>query len=143
MSLELFEAIERHDLPSLAALLAAGADPNADHPAQPSWVPLKAAVEELAEGGPIGAVVLLLRHGAVVDGGRAPGGATPLIVAALNRQAEAIRILLAAGVNPRARDDEGDTPLSLCVRSGDLMTADLLRLCGVGAEPVAAPDPAA
>jgi hypothetical protein len=73
----LFSAIEQHNLSRTATLLASGADPNGQHPQQPSWVPLKAADEELAEGGPIEAVVLLLRHGAEVDGGRLPGTQLP------------------------------------------------------------------
>jgi len=142
MSLELFDAIERHDLAAIAALLAAGADPNAPHPEQPLWTPLKEAVDAAADGGPVDAIVLLLRHGAAVDGKRVPGDATPLNVAAQHPQPEVVRILLAAGADPAARDDEGDTPLGLCVRRDDHKTAELLRLCGAVAEPSAAPDPA-
>ncbi|QJW94713.1 ankyrin repeat domain-containing protein [Frigoriglobus tundricola] len=138
MSLELFDAIERQDLSAIVALLAAGADPNAEHPDQPSWVPLKAA----AEDGLSGAIVLLLRYGAAADSGRQPGGATPLIVAALNRQGEVARLLLAAGADPAACDEEGDTPLGLCERHGDHDTASLLRACGAVAAPGTAPDPA-
>lgn len=126
MSLDLFDAIERHDSSRVAMLLSSGADPNAHHPGQPSWVPLKAA----AEDGVLGAVVLLLRYGAKPDGGQEPSGATPLIVAALNGHAEVARLLLAAGADPSIRDDEGDTPLALSIRNGDDATAELLRLCG-------------
>jgi uncharacterized protein len=140
MKLELFDAIERHDLAALATVLVAGADPNAAHPEYRFWTPLKGAVEESAEGGPVGAVVLLLRHGAAVDGSGLPGDATPLVVAAQYPPIEATRILLAAGANPSARDDEGDTPLGLSLQRGDLATAELLRLCGAEAEPGAAAD---
>lgn len=58
------------------------------------------------------------------------GNATPLIVALLNQQPEAARVLLAAGADPNARDDEGDTPLGLCLKNGDSQTAQLLRHCG-------------
>jgi hypothetical protein len=78
-------------------LLAGGADPNASHPASPAWVPLKGAIEELIEGGSIDAVILLLQYAAAVDGGREPGNATPLLVAVMNNQLEAVRLLLAAG----------------------------------------------
>ena len=88
-------------------------------------------------------MVLLLRYGADVDGDGSPGDATPLIVAAQYPQSETVRLLLAAGADPSARDDEGDTPLGLCLRRGDNATAELLRLCGAEAEPGAAPDPAA
>lgn len=135
MSLELFDAIERRDLAAIAALLASGVDPDAPHPQQPLWTPLKGAIEEAAEGGPVEAVVLLLRYGAAVEGSRARGDSTPLIVAAQYSRAETIRILLAAGADPSARDDEGDTPLGLCLRRGDNATAGLLSLCGAEDEP--------
>lgn len=96
----LSEATERRDLVAVAALLASGADPDAPLPRQPLWTPLKGAIEEAAEGGPVDAVVLL-----------------------------------AAGADSSARDDEGDTPLGLCLRRGDNATAELLRLCGAVDEP--------
>ncbi|HVS39263.1 MAG TPA: ankyrin repeat domain-containing protein [Gemmataceae bacterium] len=128
--MELFDAIEQHDLKRLVELLVAGADPNLGRPHQPFWTPLKAAVEAVADGGPVEAVILLLRHRAAVDGGRTPGDATPLIVAMINRQPEAARILLAAGADPNARDDEGDTPLRLSTARNDHATRALLVLCG-------------
>lgn len=126
----LFNAIEEHDLGRLAAMLKSGADPNAEPSDQPSWVPLKLAVGELADGGPIEAVILLLRHGAVADGGGEPGGATALILAAMDGQLEAARLLLAAGGDPNVVDDEGDSPLRLCAERGDRDMAALLLLCG-------------
>ena len=130
MSLELFDAIESHDLPLLYAEIGRGADPGRDHPRQPSWTPLKAAIEELSEGGPIEAVAFLLREFAPVDGGQIPGGATALIVAALNKQPEAVRLLLVSGADPNVRDNEGETPLAICTRLGDVSTASFLRACG-------------
>ncbi len=131
MSNQLFDAIERHDLQEIVAFLQSGADPNASHPITPDWVPLKAAIEELSEGGPIEAVVVLLRFGARPDGGQERNGATPLVVAALNRQPEAIRLLLVAGANPSVRDEEGDTPMGICQRLQEMsQSAEFLRLCG-------------
>jgi ankyrin repeat protein len=127
---EIFDAIESHDLGRLRFLLDRGADPNQPSPQAPAWTPLKGAVEELSEGGPIEAVVLLLRAGAEVDGGRVPHDATALIVAAINRQPEAALLLLAAGADPNARSDEGDTPLSAATRNSDTRTAEILRWCG-------------
>ena len=126
----LLEAIDRHDITQLAALLATGADPNVDPPSQRSWVPLKLAVSELDDGGPIEAVLLLLRHGALADGGRDLSGVTPLVVAAMYGQVDAARLLLAAGADPNARDDEGDSPLRLAVEKRDQAMAALLLLCG-------------
>jgi uncharacterized protein len=130
MSAELFEAVEGHDLARLLALLDQGADPNQGSPQAACWTPLKAAVEELSEGGPIEAVLLLLRAGAEADGGRVPHDATALLVTALNRQLEAAQSLLAAGADPNVRDDEEDTPLSYALKNGDTGTAELLRTCG-------------
>ena len=130
MSDELIDAIERHDITRLADLLKAGADPNFDPPSQPSWVPLKLAVSEIDDGGPIDAVVLLLRHGARVDGLGDSSGVTPLLVAAMYGLVDAARLLLAAGADPNARDDEGDSPLRLAVEKRNHPLAALLLRCG-------------
>ena len=125
-----FEAIDQHDLPQLAAFLAAGADPNVDHPDQPSWTPLKLAVSELEDGGPIEAVVVLLRHGALADGGGVLEGITALLGAASDGQLNAARLLLAAGADPNVRTIYGDTPLCSAIGKRDHAMADLLLLCG-------------
>ena len=130
MSSNLFDAIDRHDLTLLAALLQAGADPNVERPSQASWFPLKLAVSELDDGGPIGAVELLLQHGALPDGGGDPGGNTALIQAAMYGQVEAARLLLAAGADPNVRDDEGDSPLRLAVEKRNYELAALLLRWG-------------
>lgn len=129
MSSELFESIEQHNLSRLRELLATGVDPNIGHPDAPAWVPLKAAIEELTDNGPIEAVILLLQYGADVDGGREPGNATPLLVAAMNNQLEAVRLLLAAGADPQIRDDEGETPLGWSIQHQNPQVTELLRLC--------------
>jgi hypothetical protein len=75
MNGEIFSAIEQQDLDSLAASLAAGADPNGARPAdevrdhlRPDWHALHAAIDALDDGGSVEALVLLLRHGADVEG---------------------------------------------------------------------------
>jgi ankyrin repeat protein len=133
MTIELFQSIEQHNVKRLAELLSRGADPNGPHVQQPSWSPLKAAIEELAEGGPIEAVVLLLRHGASVDGPAVGAEATPLLVAVSLRLLNAAQILLAAGADPNANDDEGDSPLRLSVEQSDCAMVALLLLCGASA----------
>ncbi|MFE8603931.1 ankyrin repeat domain-containing protein [Archangium violaceum] len=130
MSTELFEAIEKHDVERLATLLSAGADPNAIKHEWPEWLPLHAAVEELEYGGPVEALVLLLRHGARIDGLGADRNATPLLMAIFRRQTEAVRLLLAAGADPNFKGSEGDSPLRACVELGEHAMAALLLLCG-------------
>jgi ankyrin repeat protein len=51
----------------------------------------------------------------------------------MNQQTEAARILLAVGADPNVRDDEGDTLLGLCLKHGDLQTAQLLKQCAAKA----------
>lgn len=131
--MDIFDAIEDHNLQQLEKLLAEGVNPNKPQTDSPTWVPLKSAIEELTEGGPLEAVILLLRFGADVEGVREPGDATPLIVAVLNRQFEASMILLAAGADPNARDDEGDTPLTLSILKNEKRLETALRLCGATA----------
>jgi ankyrin repeat protein len=130
MSTELFEVLERHDLNSLAAWLSRGADPNAVRQEPPAWLPLHAAIEELEHGGPIEALVLLLRHGASVDGLDAAWDATPLLMALFRHQPEAARILLAAGADPNTVGAEGDSPLRWSVEQDDGETAAMLLRCG-------------
>src|SRR4051794_24000236 len=126
MATELIEAIEEHALDRVAELLLRGADPNTGDTKQPEWVPLKSAIEELSHGGPIEAMILLLRHDAAVEGKGTPGDATPLLVAVINKQLEAVRILLACGANPNVRDDEGDSALRKSVEKDDREMAALL-----------------
>ena len=132
MSTNLFEAIDRHDLDRLAELLASGADPNekTSVPVYSIYTPLMAAVGAFADGCPIDAIVLLLRHGASVNGLGFPYEASPLLVAVRLRLPEAARILLAAGADTNVCDDEGDSPLRVSVEHGDLVMAELLLRCG-------------
>lgn len=131
MSKELFEAIEAHDVDGLARVLEQGADPHALKAEWPGWLPLQAAVEELEYGGPVEALVLLLRHGASIEG-MAPHDrtATSLLMAVFRRQPEAVRILLAAGADPNYRGSEGDSPLRASVELGDHAMAVMLLRCG-------------
>jgi ankyrin repeat protein len=109
MSTTLFDAIAQHDVDALASELAAGADPNQLLDDWPHWRPLHAAIDELEEGGPIEAVVLLLARGATVDGREEPPSSTPLLMASFRKQPDAVRILLAAGADPNVIGDEGDS----------------------------------
>jgi hypothetical protein len=144
MSDALLEAIQARDVDRLAELLAAGADPN--EPGKSRYgsgreYPLHAAIGELQAfgeldpggpepAGPIDAVVLLLRHGAVVKGWDPSREGDPLLMAVVMKHIEAVRLLLAAGSNPNIRDDEGLSPLRFCAANGLLEMARLLLHCG-------------
>src|SRR5690242_7177920 len=130
MSKELFEAIEKHDLERLTTLLEEGADPNVRKAEWPKWLPLHAAVEELEYGGSVEAVILLLRHGAHVDGLDSDRDATPLLMAIFRRQPEAVRMLLAAGADANFEDGEGDSPMRACAQLGEHDMAAMLLRCG-------------
>jgi ankyrin repeat protein len=125
----LFAALEAHDLDGLALALSAGADPNTLKPVPPHWSPLHEAIEQLEDGGSIEAIILLLRHGAAIEGSE---GDTPLLMALYRDQPDAARLLLGAGANPNARGMEGDSPLRVVVERGDHATAATLLRCGAG-----------
>jgi uncharacterized protein len=145
MSDALLEAIQTRDVDRVAALLAAGADPNkpgksrygrgADIP------PLEAAIDELQAfeaigpygpepAGPIDLVVLLLRHGARASGWGTSNDEDPLWDAVRRNNIEAVRLLLTAGAEINLKDDEGRSPLRICVEKEYLEMARLLLLCG-------------
>ena len=89
-------------LSCVAALLAAGADPNAASSAR-GWKPAHAA----AKAGDVDALRTLLEHGAD-PGARYPNGKTPLFLAAEWGRLDAVRALLAAGA------DAGEAAERLC-----------------------------
>jgi ankyrin repeat protein len=137
MSEPLLEAIRARDIDRLAELLAANTDPN-KLLTRHGLTPLQAAVDELEAlsenepGGPIDAVVLLLRYGAAVNSWDERRTSTPLLTAVQINHIEAVRILLAAGADPNVRDNEGDSPLRFCADNGLLEMARLLLHCGAG-----------
>lgn len=141
VSSTILEAIESGDIENMAKVLASGADPNAIilanyYDLEVRITPLQAAIRELRPAGEprrvghIETIVLLLRHGAQVDGRAGPVDTTPLLLAVEMRHIEAVRILLAAGADPNVRDDEGYSPLRICVQKGYIEIARLLLLCG-------------
>ncbi|HRI66088.1 MAG TPA: ankyrin repeat domain-containing protein, partial [Polyangium sp.] len=93
MSDELLQAIQTRDVERVTKLLAAGADPN--EPGKSRYgsggdiPPLHAAIAELEAfgedepGGPIDSVVLLLRHGARVNGWNVSKDGSPHLHAVL------------------------------------------------------------
>jgi ankyrin repeat protein len=131
MSNPLIDAIDSGDLDRVAKLLAAGVDPNATIPRY--FTPLQNAVCEYEPPdylGGVDSIVLLLRHGALVDKREGAEDETPLLLAVKRNHIEAVRILLAAGADPNVRDNVGDSPLRWCAEHGHLEMARLLLLCG-------------
>ena len=94
-------------------LIAAGADVNGRGTEGVATLPLMTAATlhrpDLVEG--------LLRAGANVGAARANGW-TALHFAAICDDPEAVAVLLAAGADPDAVDDEGDTPLAIALADG-------------------------
>jgi ankyrin repeat protein len=129
MSEEIFKAIESHDAVTLARLLAEGADANSVE-GKYNWSALHAAIEELEHGGPVESLVLLLRHGAAVEGSDEVRDATPLLMAIFRGQQEAVRILLAMGADVNVVGSEGDSPLRWAVEQEDVQLVALLLNCG-------------
>ena len=112
---ELIEAIEAHDTKRVFTLLRNGCNPDAADPDDPHWVPLKFAVDELEVGGSIDVVAALLAHGASAHS--PPAVATALLIAVIQGHLEAVRILLGAGSDPNAGDEEGSLPLLTAVET--------------------------
>ena len=128
MSADLHRAIRAHDLDTLARLLAAGDDPNELDAEGWRFSPLQAAIDEIEVGGDVEAVALLLRHGADCNLWDGHHSSTPLLIALFRGHRDVALMLLAAGADPNVRGDEGDMPLGLCAKEGDLkMVATLLR----------------
>lgn len=131
MSDELIKAIDSGDLDLVAKLLVAGVDPDATIPRY--FTPLQNAVCEYEPPdylGGVDSIVLLLRHGALVDKREGPEDGTPLLLAVQRNHIEAVRIFLAAGADPNVYDGVGDSPLRWCAQHGYLEMARLLLLCG-------------
>lgn len=87
-------AVRTNDVPTIQALVAAGADVNAI--ARNNWTPLLHAIHK----GRLESVNALIAAGADVNKA-SPGGLSPLEMAAGNGQAPIVRKLLEAGANPR------------------------------------------
>jgi len=103
---------------AVAAILATGADPDADADNTFGVRPLHSA----SAVGDHASVRALLEAGASPNV-QQQGGYTPLHTAAHNDDAELARLLLARGGDPSATDDSGKTPLEMA--SGDAVRAVL------------------
>jgi len=122
----LHDALERHDLAALAALLRAGANPDVLEPAN-GCRPLHSAIYELDFGGPLEALTLLLDAGANLDlRADNPGAATPLVAAIREGRRDAVTALLARGADVNLADGFGESPLRLAAAERDLELARAL-----------------
>lgn len=127
---ELFKALASHDLRQLRHVLAEGVDPGGRALPPSGFLPLQAAINELEDGGPIDALILLLRAGADPNAWDEDRDATPILMAVFRHNIEATRILLAAGSDPCIHGREGDTPLTYAAENSAYELARLLLLCG-------------
>lgn len=128
MSIELFAAIEQHDVDLVRELVARS--PNLSEPNENGWRPLHAAIGELGVGGPVETVRILIEHGANVNEWDVHHNETPLLSACFPEAIEAARALLEAGADPNVRRSDGLSPLRLCVYERDRDMAVLLLAYG-------------
>lgn len=113
-----------NSLPALKLLLAHGADPNACD--KEGWTALHCAADEAGAG----TVSCLLAHGARARL-RSRHGYTPLMGAAINNgDPKSIPMLVAAGCDPNARNDRGETALMLARRHHHPAILQALRQAG-------------
>jgi uncharacterized protein len=96
---QLIRAVRQKDLPEVERLLAAGANPNADHVPGFEGRP---ALFHAAVFGYTDIAQELIDKGANADYGAAQGAVTPLMVASLNGAASTVELLIRSGANVNA-----------------------------------------
>ena len=111
--------------PTAAALLSAGADPNAEARNESRVRPLHSAVAARA----VDVARLLLEHGAEPNV-RQAGGWTPLQGAALHGQLELASLLVEHGADPRQAADDGRDAVSMAREGGHQSIVKLLQSPG-------------
>ena len=122
----LHEAASRGDTTEIAALLAAGADPNAPE-GQYGLTPLHMAAYESQTA----AIEVLLEAGSDPNA-RDSRGITPLFASSFAGPLAAIKVLLAAGADPNVRTGKGATPLHRLAYTGQ--TDAIRTLLSAGAD---------
>jgi hypothetical protein len=108
----------RGSLPAVQALVKRGAAVN-----RPGWAPLHYA----CSGPDNGVAAFLIANGAELNA-RSDNGTTPLMMAARYGNGDLVPLLLKAGAEPRAANEQELTAADFAQRSGrDRMAADLRR----------------
>jgi len=96
-----------------------------------STAPVRAgALHEAARNGDLAATERLIAGGADVES-KDDAGLTPLIIAALVGQREAVVLLIAQGADPQGRDGKGFTPLHAAAHAGHLGVVKYLLELGL------------
>jgi ankyrin repeat protein len=111
------EAIMMRDDDTAEALILAGAKCNV---ASSNFYPLAGA----ASHSHIAMMRLLLKHGAQINGQDHLG--TALMAAAYMGRLDAVKFLLRAGADPRARNAHGESAASIAAQAGNLDIARVL-----------------
>lgn len=131
-------AVQMNDPETVDVLLRASADP--------CLVDLnnQTPIHVACDRGYAGILERLLKAGAGAGVGAAKGTATghgSLTLAALRGHADCVRVLLANGADPRARNGVGDSALRIAVANGDADSARCLLERGALDDPVERGDP--
>lgn len=126
MSLELFDAIDHHDLNRVTELIKQDINLNVFESDWPHYAPLQVAIGELELGGSIEIVLQLIEHGADINAWDASHDSTPLLVAICRGQYDVGRILVKKGADPNVRSGEGDSPLRSAVEDNKIQFVELL-----------------
>ncbi|MEQ2008374.1 MAG: ankyrin repeat domain-containing protein [Limisphaerales bacterium] len=118
-----------------AAELAAAARAQTVQPGNPSSVPgtntVAAALTRAAVAGNTNELAkLLTAHPHLLGSTNNSFGSTPLHFAAYNRQADAVRFLLAQGADPNSQNRTGTTPLLDAIGGGSAECVELLLRAG-------------
>lgn len=79
-------------------------------------------------------VEFLVEHGASVNVAVAGDGSTPLHIAVEHANSECVRLLCSCGANPKAKNNDGKTPLELAQASNNTSAAKELEKTQVPAE---------
>jgi hypothetical protein len=123
LSLVLLDSVKRGDTDEVAALLAAGADPNVR-----DLLSGYSALHQAAGRGHLGVVRALVEGGARLDDRQNTVFESPLAAAVLGGHAETVAYLLCRGADPNERlYGDNKSLLDEAVDTGQRAVADLLR----------------